>query len=802
MGSKYASLALAVNGGGLIDMSVLRKLEGRCFDGVVEVPSGAEALARLRLSPDSAASTATALNSPPCLLLISLKTSDMDPFDVCRIVKGGFRDVFVVMVGDKESSWELAASLSSSSADDFIVAPFSFEELQARVELLLHRHVRSISLPAAPAQPQPRGLRMPQPGESLGRFLVLEISKAGPSTAVYRAVDKSTNGVFAIKALFGAGASDPKMAASFEREGELMSLIKHPNVLSCRERGVFEGVRYIVMDWIDGASLEDYLLLKGAPPLGVFFKVAGDVASGLRALHLQGLSHRDVKLSNILLRRGSDEALVADLGISSEPGVEAAPEASFIAGTPLYMAPEVMAGSAPGQVSDVYSYGAAMYHFLTGSPPFVFNGALENAKEKMELSPRLARLLRPEVPEGLDCLLVERCMAAAPEDRPQSMDEVMRSLEAIASGSAQASPKAGYCVLIVDDERSVLEALQALLRREPYQVLCASSGEEALSILSSAKVQLLVSDYRMPGMNGVELARRVREISPDTVRIVFSGQADTESVVSAINDGAVYKFLIKSWFRDDLRQNLRLALDHYALQERNRELSALLEGRNRELSEINAGLESRVAARSSEALEARLRVEAQCAGLVEAVFRIMEFTSADTAFHCRRVGLAAKAIAEAAGASQDLVSDIETAGYLHDVGKLALFSEMKGRLSKDEEARLMTRHPSIGAKILGGIPAYARIAEIVHSHHESFDGRGYPGGLAGDSICLGGRIVALADSFDRLARPEGSTILRKLAFVEDSLRKLAGQRLDPVLVNIFLGSLASDAYARLSNSSE
>jgi len=797
MGAKYASMALAVNGGGLMDIAVLKKLEGRSFDGVVVVQSAAEALSRLRLLPESAsATTATALKAPPSLLLISMRTSDFDPFEVCRVVKESFQDVFVIMVADKECPWELGASLPGSLADDFLMSPFSFDELESRIDLLLGRHFRSLSKPAAIAPPPSHSLRMPQPGEALGRFLILEIVKAGDSVAVCKAVDRTSNALYAVKALFGKGALDPQTIADFEREGEIMATIKHPNVMGCRERGSSSGVRYIVMEWVDGTDLEDYLLIRGAPPLESFFKVARDVAAGMRALHLQGLVHRDLKLSNILLRAGSCEALVADLGIAASFAATASGALSFIQGSLQCMPPEIAAGGAPTQVSDIYSYGAAMYQFLTGSPPF----APTSPDGEKSSVPRPARLLRPDVPEGLDCFLSERCLAANPASRPQSADEVISSLEAIASGLSGSGPKSGSRVLFVDDERTVLDSLQSLLRREPYQILVAGSGEEALSIVSSQKVQLFITDYRMPAMNGVELARRVREISPDTVRIVFSGQADTEAVVSAVNEGNVYKFLIKSWYRDDLKQNIRLALDHYALQERNRELDALLASRNRELSEVNAELESRVAARSAEVLDAKARMEAQCSGLVEAVFKIIEFTSADTASHCRRVGLIAKALAEASGASVDLVSDIETAGYLHDIGKLALFSEMKGRLSKDEEARLMARHPAIGAKILESIPGYARIAEAVRSHHESYDGQGYPARLAGDAICLGGRVVALADAFDRFVKAESSTIIRKLPFAEEALCKLAGQRLDPALVKLFVGDLSRDLYARLFSS--
>ncbi len=792
MAVKYTSFAMVVNGGGLVDMSVVRSLEGPFFSGVIEAENAIEAMSRLRLvAPGDW--RGTALKAPPGLIIISSKMQDMDPFEFCRLVKDSYPEMFAVLVADASTLATSAERMPGARFDELLLSPFNAGELAARVDLLLNRHVGILSGASSSQQaPERVAGRMPQPGESLGRFLLMETVKAGEGVAVFKAMDKMSNSLCAIKALFGKALQDSMRVSAFEREGRTMAQISHPNVLACKEKGEDSGVIYIVSEWLEGPSLEDYLLVKGVPPLEVFLKIAKETALGLKAIHLQGLIHRDIKLSNILLRRASSDAVVSDMGIAQEPGSAAAP--GFVEGSRLYMAPELFDGAPADVRSDIYSYGAAMYQFLTGSPP-CGKGVDPMAGEAPMPSP--ARLLRPETPEGLDCFLVERCLARKPELRPATMDEVFESLLGIEAGLSAPSDKSGHVVLVVDDEPAVLETLQRLLAREPYKLVCADSAEKALGIMAATKIHLLMTDYRMPGMNGVELARVVKERSPDTVRIVFSGQADTESVISAINSGSIYKYLVKSWFRDDIRQNIRLALDHYSLQARNRELDTLLASRNRELSEMNADLEKRVSERSAEAIEAKLRMEGHCKGLVEALFKIMELHSEDMPQHGRRVGRIAKSLALACGASEELATDVETAGYLHDIGKLSLGFESGGRLSKEEESRLMRRHSVLGAKILESVPSFASIAGMVRSHHERYDGQGLPDSLAGEDICFGGRILAIADRFDRLARVPGSLIPRKLQFVEDSILKLSGLELDPVMLKIFLSGSSAAAYAEL-----
>ena len=158
-------------------------------------------------------------------------------------------------------------------------------------------------------------------------------------------------------------------------------------------------------------------------------------------------------------------------------------------------------------------------------------------------------------------------------------------------------------ILCVDDERNVLRALERIFLDNDYEILTASSGEEGLELLeASPQVQVVISDYRMPGMNGVDFLKQVFEKHPETIRIVLSGYADTASVVAAINEGKIYKFIPKPWNDDELRVTVAKALETFAIHRRNEQLAEELRQKNEELSRLNANLERLVNERTSELL--------------------------------------------------------------------------------------------------------------------------------------------------------------------------------------------------------
>jgi response regulator RpfG family c-di-GMP phosphodiesterase len=149
-------------------------------------------------------------------------------------------------------------------------------------------------------------------------------------------------------------------------------------------------------------------------------------------------------------------------------------------------------------------------------------------------------------------------------------------------------------LLLVDDEPNILQALKRLLRRDGYQILTAVSGQEGLKLLEQHKVQVIISDARMPEMSGIEFLDKARERWPDCIRIMLSGYTELEAVIQAVNRSAIYKFFTKPWEDDLLQDHIKEAFKQYELQDENQRLAQELHAANEELACINQGLEERV----------------------------------------------------------------------------------------------------------------------------------------------------------------------------------------------------------------
>ncbi len=153
-------------------------------------------------------------------------------------------------------------------------------------------------------------------------------------------------------------------------------------------------------------------------------------------------------------------------------------------------------------------------------------------------------------------------------------------------------------ILIVDDEPNVLKSLKRLLFDTEYHVLTAPTAEDALALFETSQIDLIISDYRMPGMNGVQLLSAVKERYPETIRIILSGYADVESIVEAINDGHVYKFLAKPWNDQELLTTIQRSFEHHTLQQENLQLLYELRRANTELTTLAHALEGKVEERT------------------------------------------------------------------------------------------------------------------------------------------------------------------------------------------------------------
>ena len=350
-------------------------------------------------------------------------------------------------------------------------------------------------------------------------------------------------------------------------------------------------------------------------------------------------------------------------------------------------------------------------------------------------------------------------------------------------------------ILLVDDEPNVVSALRRVFRPAGYDIVTADSGETALEILASTDIDLIVSDMRMPHMSGAEFLARARALYPDTMRILLTGYAEIASVVQAVNEGGVYRYLNKPWDDHDLLLTIEQALEQRRLRREAARLAALTEAQNEALRRFNTDLETQVRARTEELGQTVMFLEAAQSDLkssftamVQVCASMIELRCGAASGHAMRVGEIARRLAIADGMSELHAQDVYFAGLLHGIGKLSLPDELLHkpltRMTTDEH-RVFQEHPLRAQMVLTPVAQLHKVASIVLHQYERFNGRGTPDGLVGDAIPIGSRIVAIARDFEGLRHGEiGAPHSIEQAI--DVLRSQASVRYDPQLVAGFI----------------
>lgn len=191
-------------------------------------------------------------------------------------------------------------------------------------------------------------------------------------------------------------------------------------------------------------------------------------------------------------------------------------------------------------------------------------------------------------------------------------------------------PEISHTVLCVDDEVNILQTLKRLLRKENYRLLTASSGKEGLEILSGNDVHLVISDQRMPEMNGTEFLAEIKEKYPDVIRIILTGYTEVDAITESINRGHIYKFFLKPWNDDNLKLEIRKALDQYDLIKANEHLNKTIVRQNEILKQMNDELEEKVEKRTQELILRNQALELSQAILENIPFPILGVSEDDT----------------------------------------------------------------------------------------------------------------------------------------------------------------------------
>lgn len=314
-----------------------------------------------------------------------------------------------------------------------------------------------------------------------------------------------------------------------------------------------------------------------------------------------------------------------------------------------------------------------------------------------------------------------------------------------------------HTILAVDDEQNNLSLLHRTLRND-YNLILATSGQEALDVIEEYgnEISLIVSDQKMPLMEGTEFFKRISEKYPDIIKILLTGHSNVDILVEAINECHLFQYILKPFEPEQLCMIVENGIKKFELSTSKTQILM-------DLSELFYKTIKSIA----HALDAK-----------------DEYTHG----HSMRVTLYSLALAKALKLPDDLLEEIETTGLLHDIGKIAIPEKIllkPGKLT-EEEFEIIKKHPELGENLVNGIGKLKLISNWLKYHHERYDGKGYPEGLVGEEIPISSRIIAIADTYD--AMTSSRSYRRALSHQEaiDEIKRCAGTQFDPELAGLFI----------------
>jgi putative two-component system response regulator len=328
-------------------------------------------------------------------------------------------------------------------------------------------------------------------------------------------------------------------------------------------------------------------------------------------------------------------------------------------------------------------------------------------------------------------------------------------------------------VLLVDDEESIRTALAKFLRTRGFEVTTAETGDAALAAMRAGdKFSLMLCDVRMPGITGVELVPRVLDIDAEIAVMMLTAVNDAGTATEALAAGAM-DYLMKPVELKDLERAIERVLHRRTL---------LVEQRN-----VERLIREEVAIRTDEFIAERRAVQEMSVAVVDALISAQEAKDAYSRGHAQRVADLAASMASALGLDDELVEDIRMAGRVHDVGKIGIRESVlnkPGPLTPDEFDHVK-ESVRLSVEILSPLKHLARIIPYIQDHQEHWDGSGYPQGLAGAEITMGGRVLHLADAYDAMTSRRAFREPKSSQEAINTLSEQAGVQFDPDVFRAF-----------------
>ena len=361
------------------------------------------------------------------LVITDIMLGDTNGFTLCKKIKQLFTETFVILISGYDIS-AIYEKINESNADDFIAKPFNMFELVIRVNLILNRDSNIKDLLSD--NRTKINSKVPYINDIVDSYLIVDFIAYGKSTLIFKTINLDDGAFYAMKILSPVSTNFDELAQRFEEEIEIMSTFNHPNIIKFYKKGYFNDLVYLVMEYFDGVDLEELLIAKGRLSEKLLYSIAFDVAGSISAIHSKQIVHRDIKLKNLIFSFTYNKVKLCDFGISQHLEKHELPitQDGIVIGTPLYMAPEIFNGQHASIASDIYSFGSTLYHLAVNSPPFVANSYPELLSLKHECNLPLISEIRPDLTPLWDELIIDHCLAPDPEDRPQSMNEVLSFL--------------------------------------------------------------------------------------------------------------------------------------------------------------------------------------------------------------------------------------------------------------------------------------------------------------------------------------------------------------------------------------
>jgi len=347
-------------------------------------------------------------------------------------------------------------------------------------------------------------------------------------------------------------------------------------------------------------------------------------------------------------------------------------------------------------------------------------------------------------------------------------------------------------ILCVDDEPNILSSLRRLFRAKGFQVHIAEGGKAGLALLEKESVDLVISDMRMPEMDGAHFLEQVRARWPDTVRLLLTGYSEISSIIDAINRGEIYRYITKPWDDHDIVLIVRQALERKALEAEKKRLEALTLEQNQQLKALNASLESRVEARTAELQVANERLKSSFITSIKVFSTLIEMRGGNLAGHSRRVADLARKIALRLQLDSKQVQEVFVAGLLHEIGKIGFADDLLKTpvaMMKPEQLDVYRKHTVHAEQLLLPLVDLRPVSDIICAQFERYDGTGFPDQLTGEAIPLAARILTLSSDFDNMQI--GTLTQRQLTAEEAKVIIVhgAGKRYDPAVVGAFVDVL-------------